>query len=147
MEETSKHGVVGRHQICSKEWVEVLSDAIERNTLPAYCIPKVVRMETEEIIFERVFETPRLPPKISLRHHWMKDFGPEVASTSRSQPTHQNSNPIYRTGRPVVIEPTSRSSAQEIDTRFSLDCNNTNLFERLEKDKDTDRRRRRRCCS
>ena len=33
----------------------------------------------------------------------------------------------------------SRSSAQEIDTRFSLDCENTIWFvERLEKDKDTD---------
>ena len=38
-----------------------------------------------------------------------------------------------------MTEQTSRSSAQEIGTRFSLDCENTNLFvERLEKDKDTD---------
>ena len=38
-----------------------------------------------------------------------------------------------------MTEQTSRSSAQEIDTRFSRDCKNTNLFvERLEKDKDTD---------
>ena len=39
-----------------------------------------------------------------------------------------------------MTENTFRSSAQEIDTRFSLDCKNTNLFvERLEKDKDTDK--------
>ena len=39
-----------------------------------------------------------------------------------------------------MTEQTSRSSAQEIDTRLSLDCENTNLFvERLEKDKDTDK--------
>ena len=39
-----------------------------------------------------------------------------------------------------MTEQTSRSSAQENDTRFSLDCKNTNLFvERLEKDKDTDK--------
>ena len=36
------------------------------NTLPAYCIPKVVRMETEEIIYEKVYASPRSPPKISL---------------------------------------------------------------------------------
>ena len=36
------------------------------NTLPAYCIPKVVRMETGEIIYEKVYESPRMPPKISL---------------------------------------------------------------------------------
>ena len=43
-------------------------------------------------------------------------------------------------GRPVVCKNTSRSSDQEIDTRFSLESENTNLFvERLEKDKDTDK--------
>ena len=29
MEETSKHGVLGRYQTCSKERIEVLSDTIE----------------------------------------------------------------------------------------------------------------------
>ena len=49
-------------------------------------------------------------------------------------------HPIFRTERPVVTEQTSRSSAQEIDTRFSLDCKNTNLFVgRLVEDKDTDK--------
>ena len=39
-----------------------------------------------------------------------------------------------------MTEQTSRSSAQEIDTRFSLGCESTNLFvERLERDKDTDK--------
>ena len=38
-----------------------------------------------------------------------------------------------------MTEQTSRSSAQEIDTRFSRDCKNTNLFvERLFKTKNTD---------
>ena len=31
VEETSKHGVLGRHQICSKERIKVLSNAIERH--------------------------------------------------------------------------------------------------------------------
>ena len=39
-----------------------------------------------------------------------------------------------------MTEQTSRSSAQEIDTRFSLDRKNTYLFvERLKKYKDTDK--------
>ena len=39
-----------------------------------------------------------------------------------------------------MTEQTSRSSAQEIDTRFSRDCKDTDLFvDRLEKDKDTDK--------
>ena len=49
------------------------------NTFPAHCIPKAVRMETEEILSEKVYESPRLPPKISLRHDWMKELGSEVA--------------------------------------------------------------------
>ena len=47
----------------------------------------------------------------------------EVARQAEgSQPTQPNPNPIHRTGRPIVTEQTSRSSAQEIDTRSSLDC-------------------------
>ena len=57
--------------------------------LPAYCIPKVVRMETGEIIFEKVYVSPRLPPKISLRHDWMK-----IARQAEvNQPTQPNPNP------------------------------------------------------
>ena len=99
-------------------------------------------METGEIIFEKVFESPRKPPKISLRHDWMKELGSEVARQAEvNQPTQPNPNPNHdRTVRPVVTEQTPRSSAQEIDTRFSRDCKNTNLFvERLDKDKDTDK--------
>ena len=104
-------------------------------------------METGEIIYEKVYESPRSPPKISLRKNWMKELGPEVARQAEgSQPTQPNPNPIHRTGRPVVTKQTSLSSAQEIDTRFSLDCENTNLFvERLEKDER--HRQRRRCRS
>ena len=31
MEETSEHGFLGRHQSCSEERIEVLSDTIERH--------------------------------------------------------------------------------------------------------------------
>ena len=99
------------------------------NTLPVYRIPKAVRMETGEIIYEKVCESLRPPPKTSLTNDWIKELGSEVARQAEvNQPTQPNPNPIYRTGRPVVTEQTSRSSAQEIDTRFSLDCKNTNLF-------------------
>ena len=36
---------------------------ILHETLPAYCIPKVVRMETREVIYEKVYASPRPPPK------------------------------------------------------------------------------------
>ena len=41
---------------------------ILQETLPAYCIPKVVRLKTGEVLYEKVSISPRLPPKISLKH-------------------------------------------------------------------------------
>ena len=41
---------------------------IPHETPPAYRIPKVVRMETGEVIDEKIYATPRPPPKISLKH-------------------------------------------------------------------------------
>ena len=35
------------------------------DTLPAYCIPQAIKMETEEIIYEKVYASPRLLPMIS----------------------------------------------------------------------------------
>ena len=58
---------------------------ILHETLPAYCIPKVVRMETGEVIHEKVYASPRPPPKIFLRHDWMKELGSEVAQRPEGQ--------------------------------------------------------------
>ena len=49
-----------------------------QETLPAYCIPKVVRMETGEVLHEKAYMSPRPPPKISLRHDWTKELGSKV---------------------------------------------------------------------
>ena len=85
---------------------------ILHETLPAYCIPKVVRMETGEVIHEKVYASPRPPPKISLKHDWMKELGSEVAQRPEGQvvqqfKSSQSNQPIpnpdhVRTGQPVV---------------------------------------------
>ena len=36
-------------------------------------------MGTGEIIYEKVYASPRLPPKISFEDNWMKELGSEVA--------------------------------------------------------------------
>ena len=98
-------------------------------------------METGEIIYEKVYESPRPPPKISFKDNWRKELGSEVAGQAESsQPTQPKTpNPIVRTGRPVTTEPPSRSSVQEIDTRFLLGCESINVsVERSDKDKDAD---------
>ena len=52
------------------------------DTLPAYCIPKAIMMETGEIIYEKVFASPRTLPKISFEDIWMKELDSEVAGSS-----------------------------------------------------------------
>ena len=73
------------------------------DTLPAYCIPKVVVMESGEIIHEKVYMSPRPPPKISFKDNWMKELDSEVAGSSkdsqRIQPKPKTQ--LSRTGRPV----------------------------------------------
>ena len=56
---------------------------ILQETLPAYCIPKVVRMETGEVIYEKVCASLRLPPKISLKHDLVERIGFRSCSTTR----------------------------------------------------------------
>ena len=41
---------------------------IFQGTLPAYFVPKVVRLKTGEVLYEKSYMSPRPPPKISLRH-------------------------------------------------------------------------------
>ena len=147
MEETSKHGLLGRHKSCYEERIEVLSNTIDRHHSSQNTpIPKVVRMETGEVIYEKVYASPRPRPKISLKHDWMKELGSEHAQRPDGQVVQQSKSPQSnqpipnpdhdRTGQTVVgtdrsvqpvvgtnprIESSGRktSRSQEIETFFS----------------------------
>ena len=55
--------------------------------LPAYCIPKVVRLKTGEVLKEKSYMSPRPPPKISSRHdHDWTRGNDELSSTVEQQP-------------------------------------------------------------
>ena len=73
------------------------------DTLPAYCISKVVVMKTEEIKNQKVYVSPRPPPKISYKDNWMSDLDSGVAGSSkdtqRIQPKPKTQ--LSRTVRPV----------------------------------------------
>ena len=79
---------------------------ILHETLPAYCIPKVVRMETGEVIYEKVHASPRPPPKISLKHDWMKEWGSEDARQPEGEVARQAKSfqPTQPTQIPIMIE-------------------------------------------
>ena len=99
---------------------------ILQGTLPAYCIPKVERLKTGEVLYERPYLSPRPPPKISLRHdhNWTRgndqlgstveqqpvgklvqqSFG-EAPRVKLSKPTQSKPNPICdRSVKPEVTE-------------------------------------------
>ena len=105
---------------------------ILHETLPAYCIPKVVRMETGEVIYEKEYASTRPPPKISLNHDWKRELGsedaqrPEDKSCNNSKVPNQTnqlqtqimierSNPLLEPiewGNPL-LEPTQESRQVE----------------------------------
>ena len=117
---------------------------ILQGTLPAYCIPKVERLKTGEVLYERPYLSPRLPPKISLRHDhtWTRgndqlgstveqqpvgklvqqSFG-EAPRVKLSKPTHSKPKPICdRSGKPedterVFVDKGKTSRSHEIDDK------------------------------
>ena len=117
------------------------SNAIIINeTLPAYCIPKVVRMETGEVLYEKVYVSPRLPPKISLKHDWKRELVSEHAQRPEGQvvqqfKSFQSNQPIPntdhdRTGKPVVRTDRTGQPVVEtgtIQTRSSDDSKSFNV--------------------
>ena len=67
------------------------------DTHPAYCIPKAIMMETGEIIYEKVFASPRPPQKISFKDNWMKELDSEVARQSEGEVAQQAKFPTKPT--------------------------------------------------
>ena len=62
---------------------------ILQGILPAYCIPKVVRLKTGEVLYEKAYMSPRPPPKISLRHDWTKELGSKVVRQPEGEVARQ----------------------------------------------------------
>ena len=117
---------------------------ILQGTLPAYCIPKVERLKTGEVLYERPYLSTRPPPKISLRHDhdWTRgndQLGStveqqpvgklvqqscgEVPRVKLSKPTQSKPRPICdRSGKPedterVLVDKGKTSRSHEIDEK------------------------------
>ena len=88
-----------------------LNAIILQGTLPAFCIPKVVRLKTGEVLYERPYLSPRPPPKISLRHDhdWTKGQV-QLGSTVDQQPEGK----VVRQSRGEVQHATFSQPAQPI---------------------------------
>ena len=87
-------------------------------------------METGEVICEKVYMSPRPPPKISLKHEWKREIGSdhaqraEAGQLSRSFQSNQLTlNPIRDgAGRPADMQDERKTSrSQEIDVNSSCE--------------------------
>ena len=133
-----------------KDWNSIRLDRMQsffKRTLPAYCIPKVVRLKTGEVLHEKSYMSPRPPPKISLKHEWKRELGSEhaqrteVGQLSRSFQSNQPTlNPICgRSGRPDITydvigvqDERKTSRSQEIDVNsFFEEPSSSERTERL----------------
>ena len=89
------------------------------DTRPAYCISKVVVMESGEIIYEKVFLLPRPSPTISFKNNWMKESDSEVAGSSKD--THRiqpkSKTQLSRTRRPEGEQESTKVEELDIDFR------------------------------
>ena len=112
---------------------------ILHETLPVYCIPKVVRMETGEVIYEKGYMPPRAPPKISLKHEWKREFGSEHAQRSevgQLSRSFQSNQPIPNPSRERwVRQPCKMEEKRPVPKRSMLIIFTKKLF--LRKDRET----------
>ena len=115
-------------------------------------------MESGEIIYEKVYASPRPPPKISFKNNWMKELDSEVAGGNADSQQIQPKSKIQlsRMVRPVNEQPPGLLT-QEIEKDALFGCESTNSrterpvnapsfsqscvpvsVERVDKDKDAD---------
>ena len=90
---------------------------IHQDTLPAYCILKVVRLKNGEVLYEKVHMSPRPPPKISLKHEWKRELGSEVARQPEGEVARQSEGEVvpqaifFQSAQPTPKPSRERSGA------------------------------------
>ena len=84
--------------------------------LPAYCIPKVVRLKTGEVLNEKAYMLPRPPPKISLRHERKRELGSRIGleSCSTTRKGSCSTSKILQTNQPIPSPNCDRSGQLDI---------------------------------
>ena len=73
-------------QLAQRKRIEVLSNKIDAvilyATLPAYCFSKAIVMKSAEILYQKVYVSPRPPPTMSYTNNWMCILDLDVARSS-----------------------------------------------------------------
>ena len=99
-------------------------------------------METGDVIYEKVYASPCPPPKISVKHDWMKQLVSEVAQRPEGKvvqqfKTIQSNQPIPnpehdRTGQPVVRTDRTGQPVVGTNTRTAQDGRKTSRSEDID---------------
>ena len=89
---------------------------ILHDTLPAYCISKVIVMKSEEIIYQKVYVSPRPPPQISYKDNWTCDLDSDVPRSSKDIQRIQQKpkTQLSRTGRSVGGQESTKEVEKDI---------------------------------
>ena len=105
---------------------------ILQETLPAYCIPLVVRLKTGEIFYEKVSMSPRPPPKISLRHEWTREWGSKVVQQPEGEAVRQPEGEVVRQTKFFQSTQPTPNPIRDRSGRLDdmKDGRNTSLFSR-----------------
>ena len=100
---------------------------ILQGTLPAYCIPKVERLKTGEVFYERPHLSLRPPPKISLRHdhNWTRG-NDQLGSTVEQQP-------VGKLGQHSVGEAPRAGSSKPTQSKPNPICDRSGKLEDTER--------------
>ena len=57
---------------------------------------KLFRLKTGEVLYEKVYMSPRPPPKISLRHEWTRELGSKVVQQPEGEAARQPEGEVVR---------------------------------------------------
>ena len=95
---------------------------ILQGILPAYYIPKVVRLKTGEVLYEKAYMSPRPPPKISLRHDWTKELGSKVVQQPEGKVVQQPEGEVARQAK--FFQPTQPIPSPNCDRSGQPDKHN-----------------------
>ena len=100
-----------------------------QGTIPAYCIPKVERLKTGEVLYERPYLSPRPPPKISLRHdHIWTRGNDQLGSTVEQQPVGKLVQQSFGEPPRVKLSKPTQSKPNPICDRSGKPENTEDMF-------------------
>ena len=110
MEGTPRCRVLGHVQARSKKGTAVFfqtrSNAIIlHDTLPSFCIERVVSTKIQEVSYAKTYQSPRPAPTVTLQDNWQKDWKHDAAASSCSFKSIQlkRKDQVAGAGEPVRV--------------------------------------------